>query len=108
MIHRKTHTSIYLAGAAVNCADLLTPEELRHRMATECHNDLRLDGSNLPIKVVVTCLNLFRFGITVFRGTALHHVCNEYVCSLHVDARQQFVQELSSRSNEWAPLLIFV
>ena len=75
----------------MNRADLLTPKELRHRVAAQRHDNLGLNCCNLPVKIVVAGSDLYWLRVAVARRAAFDNVGDKDVRSFEVDARQEFV-----------------
>ena len=108
MIHGNANISIFFTCSPMNCADLLSTEELRHGVATQRDDDLWLQRSYLSVKIVIAGTNFFGKGVAIIGWAALDDVCDKHVCSFQIDTLEQFIQELSCGANERTSLFVFV
>src|SRR5579875_1969133 len=108
MVHGNTEPSVYLARAPVDGANLLATEKLRHRITPKRHDNGRVDSGYLPFQVIIAGLDLFRQRVAVIGGTAFDHVGDKDIRPFQVNAAEQLIEELTGRTDEGTPLLIFM
>src|SRR5579859_7168381 len=108
VIHSDTDTSINSAGAAMNHADFLAAEELRHRVAAKRDDYVRVDGGYLAVEVVVARPNFARLRVAVIGRATLHHVGDKHIRTFEVDTCKQFIEKMPGWPNKRTALSIFI
>ncbi len=100
VIERIVGPVCFIAGLAVNAADLRIREIPRHTEASQCNHHQRINDRKLIVQEMLAGDNFVSLGIAVFRRTVLDHIGDKYLLPLHVDQTQEIIQILAGTPHE--------
>src|SRR2546428_653969 len=96
------------ARPAMDARDRFAREEFPHRVAAEGHDDPGPEHLEVAAQPDVAGSDLLGKRVAVLGWPMPHHVGDEDLATIEADAREELVQKLPGRPDEWLPLKVLV
>src|SRR5271157_4093627 len=108
MEHRDHISLADFSHLSVHRTDLCAGHELAHRITSQCNDDARIDGFDLTFKIRIARCQLLRLRIAISWRSAFDHVADKNIRAFESGLSEELVEKLSRRSDERAPLFVFI
>src|SRR5438552_3086093 len=114
VVHRKhegigrTRRRVDRPDRAVRLRDAAAGHEPAERMATERHDERRVEDLELALEIGGTGGNLVRFRIAILRGAALDDVGDEHLVASPAERREELDEQVAGPPDERTALAVFV
>ena len=108
MVDGKDRDSVVeLVGFAMSCGDLHIGEEVTKSVTPQRDDDFWFDESDLQLEPGHALFLFFIRRIPIVGWTVFDDIADVYLVAFEADRCEELIEELSRRSDEWPPKLIF-
>src|SRR4030042_3805460 len=108
MIHGIVDDAVFPACLAVDLANRLPRKKSCHGVSPQSNNYIGTKQSQLTVKPLLTCLDLYWQGVSVAGWPTFEDVAYVDFLPLHSNQGKQFIKKLPSRTHKRTSLLVFM